>query len=93
MAETTNRQRERAGRRGTGPLLSLLMLCGNAEAAAKLFGRVRWAEGIRFPKSHTDIIKFCKYEEFQLYTCKTCKKTFNYKAGTLLHYRHTCIRD
>lgn len=81
----------KAGEEGPGPLLSLLVLFGDAEVARELFSRVRWANGIHYPKGHTDIVKFCKYGEFQRYTCKTCKKTFNDKTRTLLHYRHISL--
>lgn len=70
-----------------------LVLFGDAEAAAELFRRVRWADGVHCPKSHTDIVKFCKYGEFQRYTYKTCEKTFNDKTGTLLYYRHIGVGD
>ena len=94
MAGATNQKRERrASRRGPGPLLSLLVLFGDAEAAAELFRMVWWADGVRCPKGHTDIAKFCRYGEFQRYTCKICNKTFNDKTGTILHYRHIGLGD
>lgn len=65
----------------------MLVLFGYEKEAAWLFGRARWADSVRCAKGNTNVAKFFRYVEFQRHTCKTCKKTFNDRTGTLLHYR------
>ena len=78
---------------GRGPLLALFVLFADSAAAAELFRMVRWHGGVFCPDCGlNNVAKYCLYQNhLQRYTCKDCKKTFNDKTGTILHYRHISI--
>lgn len=90
MAVATAQKRASSGR---GPLLAPLALFADSAAAAELFRMVRWNVGVFCPDCGlNNVAKYCLYQKhLQRHTCKDCKKTFNDKTGTVLHYRHISI--
>jgi len=79
----------------SGPLLLLLALFADMAATAELFRTVRWANGLFCPRcGGVDIVRYCRYQgHIRRYTCKGCRRTFNDKTGTILHYRHIRMGD
>lgn len=79
----------------SGPLLLLLALFADMAATAELFRTVRWANGLLCSRcGGVDIIRYCRYQgHVRRYTCKSCRRTFNDKTGTILHYRHVRMGD
>ena len=74
--------------------MSLLMLFSTPDAAAELFRAVRWINGLACPTcGKRNITKYCKYGYLQRYECKDCKKTFNDKTGTILHYKQVNLGE
>ena len=92
---TTQKQKDNTGRRKEpGPLMTLLTLFSKLDAAAELFRKVRWANGLACPKcDEQNVVKYCKYGPFQRYTCKDCNITFNDKTGTILHYKQVNLGE
>ena len=92
---TIQKQKDNAGReKGPGPLMALLTFFCKPDAAAELFRKIRWANGLACPKcGKQNVTKYCKYGYFQRYTCKDCKKTFNDKTGTILHYKQVNLGE
>ena len=74
-----------------GPLLVLMAIFTNPAATANILRLVRWPDGVFCPycnKPH-NIKRRGKYRTYlQRYYCKKCKKSFNDKTGTILHYKH-----
>ncbi len=64
-------------------------------ATAELFRTVRWAGGLFCPHcGGDDIVRYCRYRgHVRRCTCKDCRRTFNDKTGTILHYRHVRMGD
>ena len=87
------RAKTRKASSGRGPLPALFVLFADSAAAAELFQVVRWRGGVFCPDCGlNNVAKYCLYQNhLQRYTCKDCKKTFNDKTGTVLHYRHISI--
>ena len=78
---------------GRGPLLALFVLFADSAAVAELFRMVRWHGGVFCPDCGlNNVAKYCLYQKhLQRYTCNDCRKTFNDKTGTVLHYRHVSL--
>ena len=92
---TTQKQKDGTGRKnGPGPLMSLLMLFCQPDAAAELFRVIRWINGLVCPTcGGQNVTKYCKYGNSQRYTCKDCDITFNDKTGTFLHYKQVNLGE
>ena len=74
-----------------GPLSVIMSIFTKPVATANLFRMVRWPDGVFCPycKKSDNITKRGKYKTYlQRYRCKKCKKSFNDKTGTILHYKH-----
>lgn len=74
-------------------MLSLMALFMDSDAAAELFRKVRWAGGLICPHcDRKNVTKYCMYKgNIRRYKCKDCKRTFNDKTGTILHYKQIDI--
>ena len=90
MARAKMQKRAATGR---GPLLALFVLFADSAAVAELFRMVRWHGGVFCPDCGlNNVAKYCLYQKhLQRYTCNDCRKTFNDKTGTVLHYRHISL--
>ena len=81
-----------SGKRSKMGMLSVIMTMPiNPAAAADLLRLVRWPDGVVRPhcKKSLNIKKRGMYKTcLQRYYCKDCKKSFNDKTGTILHYKH-----
>ena len=80
-------------KKGLGPLLALLVLFADADAAAELFSRIRWTNGLICPRcKEGNVTKYCKCKgSIQRYICKDCNITFSDKTGPILHYKQISI--
>ncbi|MXX20579.1 MAG: IS1595 family transposase [Cenarchaeum sp. SB0661_bin_35] len=74
-----------------GPQSCIMAIFVNPVAAANLLMLVRWPDGVVCPhcKESSNIKKRGRYMTcLQRYYCKDCKRSFNDKTGTILHYKH-----
>ena len=74
-----------------GPLSVIMSIFTKPVTAANLFRMVWWSDSVFCPqcKKSDNITKRGKYQtHLQRYRCKKCRKSFNDKTGTILHYKH-----
>ena len=78
------------GNCGPGPPLCLMAPFCDHGATADLFRMVRWAHGLFCPRCENNpVIKHGRYRRcLRRHPCEGCSRTFNDRAGTILHYRH-----
>jgi len=58
-----------------------------------LLRRVRWPDDVTCPICGSrDVIRWCRYRDYQRYMCKVCFRTFNDKTGTIFHYSRMSLR-
>jgi len=57
----------------------------NDEAAEEWFTGIRWPDGVKCPKCGSDNIQERATRKPQPYRCRSCRKDFSVRTGTLMH--------
>jgi transposase-like protein len=70
----------------------LRFLSSEGECVASL-RRARWPGVVICPICGSrEVIRWCRYRDYQRYMCKVCRKTFNDRTGTIFHYSRLSLR-
>ena len=73
----------RADRKGMS-LLEIMGMFPDDAAAEAWFVKTRWPDGVRCPHCQSDNILHVKSRKPQPYRCRSCRKHFSIKTGTLM---------
>lgn len=69
-------------------LIQLTKLFPDEESAERWFEAQRWPDGMVCPKCDSTNIAACKDKKPQPYRCRTCRKHFSVRTGTVLARSH-----
>ena len=69
-------------------LIQLTKLFPDEESAERWFEAQRWPDGMVCPKCDSTYIAACKDKKPQPYRCRTCRKHFSVRTGTVLARSH-----
>ena len=84
MSKTSTKAPGKAYRKGIS-LIEVVKMFDTEEKAEQWFIEQRWPDGIVCPHCESDNIATIKSRKPQPYRCRTCRKHFSVKTGTLLH--------
>jgi len=75
--------------------MNVLDLLSSEIICSRIFRSIRWSSGVYCPRCNSRNIKSHeKYKHgLKRYFCKSCKRTFNDKTGTIFHYSRLSLRE
>jgi len=75
--------------------MDVLDLISSELVCSRFFRMVRWGDGVFCPRCGSWMVKgHGNYRQgLKRYKCKACKRTFNDKTGTILHYSRLSLRE